>query len=239
MRSIIAGIVGAVLIAFIFAADAAQPPGPRAGAGTPRDVVDLIEEGAIEVQAQGDSIEQVELHLRNRRSSPVTVRIPVGTFFVAGGTDAQNMVARAEVTVTLPAGGARTASVPAACANRTRDIPGAKDRFTVTRSAHQAELQRLMPHLRAARAPYAVEQAAVWIVTDDADYDDLGVLQEGVGGLGGSRVIGATEAARAMRIVDAAGIDITRRAIWRDRHMISQSAKLPGFQSWLAQREQK
>jgi hypothetical protein len=62
----------------------------------------------------------------------------------------------------------------------------------------------------------------VWIVTDDADYADLGTLRAVVGafGLSGTRVINQKEAAQAMRLCHEAGIDLRRKAIWKDRAMI-------------------
>jgi len=50
-------------------------------------------------------------------------------------------------------------------------------------------------------------------VLDNADYSDLGILVSSPFGFGGSRVIEEIETARAMKIIDDAGIDITRKAI--------------------------
>jgi hypothetical protein len=86
------------------------------------------------------------------------------------------MVTTVEWRDHLTTDGWTNVSVSAACANRPRDVPGSTDSFTVQRSPQQAELARLMPILDKARVPYAVRQAAVWIVTDNANYDDLGIL---------------------------------------------------------------
>ena len=93
-----------------------------------------------------------------------------------------------------------------------------------------------MPALADAHAPYAVRQAAVWILSDDADYGQLGILVRSTNGFGGSRVILAPEAARAMQIIDGAGINITRRAIWRDRREVLEQLPEGELKVWLAGR---
>jgi len=202
-----------------------------------RDIVDLLQEKKIEIQAQGSGIRQVSVRIRRLVPYPFTVRIPVGTFFVSSNPSAQNMVTTAESTLQLTTQEWLSVSPDAACANRPRDIPGSEDRFTVRRSPQQAELAKLMPVLDSARVDTTTRQAAVWIVTDNADYDDLGVLVASRFGIGGSRVINEQETALAMKICDEAGIDITRKAIWRDRQRIIVGLENGGLKTWLEQRK--
>lgn len=185
----------------------------------------------------GGGIETLQLRLRGTRPGPLMVNVPVGTFFVADNTGTQNMVARAATTVTLSGKNWVTVDVAVACANRPRDVPERGDTFKVQRSPHQQELQRLMPRLRAAGADYPVEQAAVWIVTDDATFDDLGVLEErSFPGISGRRVINERDAVRGMQIVDGAGIDITRKAIWADRATVRKALPASALRTWLDNR---
>jgi hypothetical protein len=198
-----------------------------------RDIVDLLHEKKIAIQAQGSGIEQVSVRIRRLVTYPLTVRIPVGSFFVSSNSSAQNMVTTAESKVRLTTEEWLSVSPAAACANRPRDIPGSSDAFTVQRSPHQAELAKLMPVLERARVDTETRQAAVWIVTDDADYGDLGILVAGQSGFGGSRVIHEQETARAMKICHEAGIDITKKAIWRDRQQIISGLKDGDLKTWL------
>ncbi len=204
-----------------------------------RDIVDLIKEKKIEIETQGSGIKSVGVRLRKLVPYPITVRVPVGSYFVSSSQSAQNMVTTAEIKVRLTGENWRRVSVSAACANRPRDIPGSGDTFTVQRSPHQAELERLMPVLDKARVPYAVRQAAVWIVTDNADYGDLGILvsRSQFQMFGGTRQIREYESARAMKICDEAGIDIKRRAIWRDRQRILSGLKDEDLKRWLQDKE--
>lgn len=194
------------------------------------DVVDLIENKIVEVEIQGRNITNVNMRIRRLVDYPVTVLVPVGSFFVSSNPSAQNMVATAENRTTLNSGDWRTISVSAACANRPKDIPGSNDRFTVLRSPQQKELAALMPVLDKANADMPVKQAAVWIVTDNASYGDLGIL---ISSPGNARVIGHEAAARAIRICSDAGIDITSKRIWNDRQNILNNLPAGELKTWL------
>jgi hypothetical protein len=197
-----------------------------------RDLSDLIAEKKVEARATGSSIKTVSLRVRRLVDHTVTVRIPPGTFFVSHSSSAQNMVTRRSTTVELKSNEWVDVSVSAACANRERDIPDESHSFSIRRSPHRKELEKLMPALDKAGADFAVEQAAVWIITDNADYDDLGSLVSGFGGFG-PRVIGESDAAQAMRIISQAGIDIRRKAIWRNRHEIAAGVDDQELKNWL------
>lgn len=199
-----------------------------------RDIVDLLNQGKIQANISGEGIESVSVKLRRLVKHNVTVRIPVGTFFICHGA-AQNMVGTCEETVVLDNNDSQTISISAACANRTRDIPNSDKRFDVQRSPYDMELQKLMPVLRKAEVNSLVQQAAVWIVTDNASYADLGTLiRRGQFDLyGGTRVINEYEAAMAMKICDKAGINITQKAIWWDRDRIIKGLSDKDLKRWL------
>lgn len=185
-----------------------------------RDIVDLLQEKRIEMDAYGSGIKYVGLRVRKLVPYPLTVRIPVGSYFVPANLGAQNMVATSEEKVRLLADDWKSTLVNVACANRPRGVPGSSDTFSVQRSPQQEELVKLMPALDRAGVEFPVRQAAVWIVTDNADYNDLGILVASQFGFGGSRTIKEPETAQAMKICWEAGIDITRKNIWRARQMI-------------------
>jgi hypothetical protein len=203
-----------------------------------RDIVDLRNEKKIEIEARGGGIQSVSVRMRKLVAYPVTVRIPVGSFFVSSNPSAQNMVTTAENKVQLTTYQWVFVSSAAACANRPKHIPSSGDAFTVLRSPNQAELAKLMPVLDRARVDMYTRQAAVWIVTDNANYYDLGILVVGPpGGYGGHRVIQELEAARAMKICDEAGIDITKKAIWGHRKLVSSGLKDGELKTWLEQKQ--
>lgn len=75
----------------------------------------------------------------------------------------------------------------------------------------------------------------VWIVTDNADYDDLGaqVRRSQYQVFGGDRSINEYEAAMAMKICDDTGINFTKKAIWQDRIKIVKWLKDESLRKWL------
>lgn len=217
-------------------ADHAALQGPD-DKGDGHDIVTLIARRKIDVITQGNGIQSVSLKLKKLVPETLEVSIPVGTFMVSSNSGSQNMVTTSSESLTLSDDQWHEVSADAACANRPKHIPGNDDSFKVLRSPHQAELARLMPVLNSENVNYPTRQAAVWIVTDDADYDDLGILQASSNGLSGTRVIEQEEAARAMRICDKAGISITRKAIWRDRQQILSGLREGALKTWLEQKQ--
>ena len=204
-----------------------------------RDIFDLLCEKKIEIETQGSGIQSVGVRIRKLVPYPITVRLPVGSYFVSSRQSAQNMVTTAESKVHITGDDWRRVSVSAACANRPRDIPGSGDTFSVQRSPHQKELERLIPVLEKAGTGYATRQAAVWIVTDNASYSDLGILvsRSQFQAFGGTRTIRETETAQAMRICTDAGIDITRKRIWNDRERILKGLGDAELKKWLEERK--
>ena len=201
------------------------------------DVTDLIDKDVVEIEAAGSGIEEVTVKIRRTAPGSVLVRFPVGSYFTSGDTGSQDMVSTASRTVSLVGTRWHTVTIPTACANRPKDVPDSDVGFTVQRSPDQAELARLMPVVAAAAVPYPVRQAAVWIVTDNATYEELGVLEEGTDGAGGDRVINEPQAALAMKLCSSAGIDITSRAIWNDRDEILEGLKAGPLKRWLARKQ--
>jgi hypothetical protein len=194
-----------------------------------RDIADLLDGKKIEMIATGNGLQNVSIRLRRLAPYLLTVRIPVGTLFVSR-TSLLKMVATAESKVRLMSTEWQSVLVDAAGANIpfslvTGRIPEISDIFTVQRSLNQTELVELVkltPVLDRARVDVYTRQAAVWIVTANADLDRLGVLVlvHSSGTPAPTRAITERETARAMKIVDEAGIDIRRKAVWADRQKI-------------------
>lgn len=200
-----------------------------------RHILDAVKSDMVEIDIVGSGIRSISLRIRRLVDRQVKVKIPAGSFFVCRGA-AQNMVTRESKHISLYDNIWKTVAIPVACANRSRRIPGKDDRYDLQESPNQAELARLMPLLDKAGASYDIEQAAVWIVTDNADYSDLGLLVRNSPGMlvfGGTRVIDENEAARAMKILVAAGINIKKKAIWRDRKKILSALSDGTLKTWL------
>lgn len=206
-----------------------------------RNITELIANKKIEIKAEGSGIQDVSLSIRRLVSHPIKVIIPVGTFFVAKKGSVQDMVTRQESDVILSNDSWYYVNISSACANRPREIPQGGDSFSAQISPNSKDLEKLMPELRKARADYAAEQAAIWIVTDNATYSDLGILvsRSVYQMFGGERVIQEIHAAQAMKICENAGINITKKAIWRDRELILRGIKDENLKSWIRERARR
>jgi hypothetical protein len=189
------------------------------------DLYQAVQQGRVKAEITGSGIDTVSLKVsRPKNSKPLRLRVPIGTMFVTGSGSAQNMVGTSAQLVDLSAVITSELSVPAACVNLHLSVPGEEDKFSVAPAPEQEELQKVLPVLHAAGSDEEVIQAAVWIITDDADYDDLGTLVVSYGGLGfgGSRAINEPQAARAMMLLEKAKLDVKQRAVWGDRVSICE-----------------
>jgi hypothetical protein len=193
---------------------------------------DLVAAGKIEATVTGSSIESVTLNLRNIGTAPVRVLVPAGTFFASSSASAQSMIATASREYDIESGQELSLSVETACANLPLAIPDSGNTFTIVQAPPQSDLARIAPLL--ANEAYDVKQAAVWIVTDNADFDELGILVTGSGYSDfNMRVIDEYDAARAMQILQSAGIDLRTRSIWYDRDHISEYLPEGDLKTWL------
>lgn len=192
-------------------------------------LLDLVAAGKIEASVAGSGIQYVTLTLRNLTAERIRVHIPPGTFFASNSDSAQSMVATAQQETYLEPNQETGISVSTACANLPLHIPDSENTFTIAATPPHAELAQLAPLL--ANESYAVQQAAVWIITDDANFDGLGILVQG-----SSRVIGWDDAARAMQILDLAGVDLSGRSIWSDRVMLADFVQDADLKAWLLRR---
>ncbi len=197
--------------------------------GRGKDVTALLAEGKIELEVRGSDITSVTVKLRRTVKHAVRVRIPAGTMFSAGSVSVQDMLALEAGSVDLDSARWTSLSLAAACADLDAAIPGRSDTFTVGEAP--AALERLARRLRS-EGDTAVRQAAVWIVTDDANFWSLGTLIYATG----ARVIGPEEAAAAMKLVDESGLDITTRTIWYDRDGILDGLPKGPLKTWLKER---
>jgi hypothetical protein len=196
-------------------------------------LLDLVAAGKIEATVTGSSIENVTLHLRNLTAEPQRVYVPAGTFFASNSAAAQSMVVTRGSEYDVQPGQDISVSIDTACANLPLDIPDSSNAFTIAQAPPQPDLTRIAPLL--ANESYDVRQAAVWIITDNATFDDLGILVTGSGYSDfNMRVIDEHDAARAIQILDTAGIDVRNRRIWRDRATVIEYLPEGELRTWLS-----
>ncbi|MBS1819336.1 MAG: hypothetical protein JSU08_15485 [Acidobacteria bacterium] len=200
----------------------------------PRDLLDLLQQGKVELSASGNGIESVSVTVSARTAYPLQVEIPAGLLFVPADRSDQTMMTTESTTVRLVVGSPSSATVPVACTNWAKDVPDKADRMTVRRVSNQ-NLAFVAP-LLAKSSQYPVRQAMVWIMSDNTNYHDLGKLIQGFCFMDceAYRIIKADEAAQALRLIVEGGADMRSWRIWRDRSQIHAGIQDTELKTWFA-----
>jgi ankyrin repeat protein len=212
----------------------ACPEGPHVEAARTaaegEDLSQLVARGSVIVEALGANITSVGARLTwvapdaaptaddGKVSDGVTVRVPAGSYFAAGAAGVQNMLAYRTTRVRLHRGMPSARPVlEVVCANKSLAIPTDQHGMSFAGPAPSADLVRVARVLEETQAPYAVAQAATWIVSDDANVAGLGTLVWQSGVLTTGSVIQLGDMGRALELCSRAGVDLRTRAIWQDR----------------------
>jgi hypothetical protein len=201
-----------------------------------QDITTLLEEGIIEVEAKGIDITKVKLRIRRILEFDLNVIIPAGTYFESESANIQNMISIRTETIKLNNDTWQEKEILAGCANRERIVPGPNHTFNIKISPNQYELYLLSRILDEYKYSNSITQAAIWILSDDSSYEDLGILGRYIG-LRNYRLISYDDTAQAMQIIEDAGIDITNKRIWRDRKEILENLDNDEIKNWLLNRE--
>jgi len=204
-------LAGAAATLFPAIVDARELPTQLSG-DEPMPLADAIRHGIVDAKVSGSGIRSVSVKITRNTPAGVMLAVPAGTYFVCGSS-AQNMVGTERRTVDLRKRDSAYLSMPAACANMRRAVPTSQASFSVQNRAASADLQKLAPHL--AGQSFAVKQAAVWIVTDNASRSDLNTLVSRPFGQvsGGKPVISDGDVLSAAKLIQKAGIDLSRKRI--------------------------
>jgi hypothetical protein len=227
-----------LMLAIMLSACTASTPTKAAAAtmtSTPEiktlHIVDLVDKGQITFTITGGGINLLALHVLNHTGQSLRIDIPAGTYFVNSNTSSQNMVVRHSSNTLIQPYSSADIDLDAACANLHLAEPSQGDTFSILRTPEQPDLIRIIDKLNSVGVDYPIEQAAIWIVTDNATFDELGILAQG--SRFGPPIINENDAARAMLLVDQAGIDIRKDAIWADRAQLLPMVTNPDVLAWL------
>lgn len=205
------------------------------GAGVDReiedhDLLEAVGAGIVEAEARGG----VTVRVRRRVDRPIVVTLPVGTAFEPENGRSE-MIARRDAAIVLEDDGWHEWSVRVLRRERTKRAPSVED--VLVFRPPPPSLQSLMHAIQAGtyrlegRTIYPartleVEHAAVWIADQDARYRDM------VDSIEGDLLPASYAAAFALMLCDAAGIDVTRRRIWKEADRIFDRIGDPTLQRW-------
>ena len=219
--------------------------GSAAGGGTltDHDLFDAIEAGLVEAQARGDGETSVSVRIRRTGNTPFIVTSPVATLF-ASADGRRDMVARRDGWIRLDDTEWQEWSFRAIGRQRDRDAPESGDTLAIRPPETDARVADLMYQIQigtytVADSPtlypprtHAVEQAAVWIVTDDPSYRDIASELED------PRMPSQYAVAFALVFLDEAGIEVTDRRVWTDREDVFGVLRDQGLGIWYQTKSQ-
>jgi len=177
-------------------------------------VFDLLATTKVRADVMGSGIQSVRP--RKPFPDPPEVLLPAGLHCVTGRSSAQNAVGTSSRSVVLTDNEWTSISVQAACANQPQDIPTTGDRLTVRRSPARRAPDQALPAPEQMSASYSVAQAAIWIPADAASFGGDGTLirrPASQSHCGTSATTDQATAARALRIMAGAGVDVAHRVI--------------------------
>mgnify|MGYP001028237481 CR=1 FL=1 len=129
------------------------------------------------------------------------------------------MVSMRETTLQLAEEEPVKVSVPAACANLLRAVPGASSSFDIIPSPEQEELIELVVAIDKGKYTSVVKQVAVWIVTDDVSRPKLDgryVRRSSLMPFGGTPAASDEDVIKAMWLVSEAGIPLGEKKIFAE-----------------------
>jgi hypothetical protein len=213
---------------------------------TGRPLVEAIAQRKIEVVARdrngewvngmaiGADLQAVEFRMRRLGEHPIRVVIPIGTYLVSQ-TNASDMVVRRAAEIELNDDAWRIVKAEAATRDWLRREPGPSDVFQIFREPQDTHLRSLMRALEQKPRSRAIEQAAIWIVSDETvKYDDLATLTaRPAPEAPPERLIGAAEVVEAMKLCDEAGFALGNSRIWLDRERIAANLSDPEAIAWV------
>jgi len=185
-------------------------------------ITEALEKGKIAVEAEGAGLSTVSVTIKRTTEEKFKVLIPVGTYFVAKG-NYQSMVSRGKVIADLTVNKKVTVSVPASCANASKEVPRSGDKFDIALSPQAEDLRKLMEVIAKKNPGEVVTQVAVWIVTDNISRDELDSRYRRFGVFDVFPFAGVEAAAsdedviKAMALVEEAGIDLKEKKIYKER----------------------
>ena len=201
------------------------------------DLFDAVERGVVEAQAVGASKDEVMVRIKRTGDERILVTSPVAAYF-RSDDDKRDMIARRDGWIVLDDSDWHDWSLRAVARQHTGGTPGDDDPLEILQPNTAVQLEELMYQIQAgtytvADSPrlypprtHGVEQAAVWIVDANSNYQTIGPRVED------RRVPAQYAVAFALVFCDLAGIDVTDRRVWRDRRDIFRDLRDPGLNAW-------
>lgn len=182
-----------------------QPPEPKVHV----DLNEAVSRGLVTVGGSGAGLDTIQIRITSTSDEPQRVTIRPGTVFKALSIGPrgfpQNMVVRSEEVVTLLyRGHSNSMRIRAACANMNRETPKASDKYTIGDSDASGDLQKLLKLSGFSSESFAVQQFAIWVITDNPPRGRF------TGFTGAEKGPTATDRNRIRKLLEKAGIPLQK-----------------------------
>jgi SAM-dependent methyltransferase len=190
------------------------PDGTASSAIRHYDLGEAIADGAVTVEARGESATSVSVTVGRTGSEPMVVTFPVGTYFNAAD-GRSDMVALRDGMVLLSDEASATWSVPARRTDPATAIPGSADALEVESADDHRRERNVMWIFQGLDFPPQIapvlEQVALWIASSDVGYDDLTSY------LQGAPLPAPNAIALSLAYFESAGMQVTTTRLYRER----------------------
>ena len=144
-----------------------------------QDIISLIDCGDLAVSLACSSISQGSIEVRNNTDRQISFIIMPGTYMKADNTGYQNMMIMSSLEETLMPNTLSTFTVDTCCMNIHRNIPSEGDTFALAVSEDE-DLCKITEYFHDNQVDFPVRQAATWMLTSNATYEDCKVLRDTV-----------------------------------------------------------
>lgn len=194
----------------------------RLGEAEPNGIFRLAREGELTISAQADLLYRLGVVLHKRQREALSLSVPRGLYLKARNPRVMDLVATHGFDDTLDQNGNIWCPTPAAGASMRKRLPAFRDKFTVLPTPPNEDLARLIAFFAFKMPEFRLRQGAIWIVTDNARWRDLKRHMYGQTGADRDIITGdeekgydPEEAINAILILEAAGLEVRRYAIWQ------------------------
>ncbi len=203
-----------------------------------RFIQEIIDKNKAKIIFDDANIEMIYMHaVKKSPAEYIKIKIPAGTVLSPSLDTFQNMLCYENIEVTCF--GSVGIEIPVICINLHKKVPEGSLSFTFKDRSDNPEINDFIKNLSEIDIDelfnFAEEsvnhkeviQAAGWIISDDANYDELGTFSRG--GIFSDfdpmfrRVLDEVDTAQALILLRACGIEIRSKIIWKDRLVIYEN----------------
>ena len=185
-------------------------------------LADLVNRGELRMIVETADIKGIQISIEGQNGHyphEYHITIPAGTHFISDNDSTQDVVSTELMNLDSDTY-MRFYEVPTVCASLHKKAPHKGNNFAIKNDYDNDEIKMVFRYInkKDIAFQYSVIQSVVWIITDNATYDELTGLRIGFDLF--TPVIVDIDIAHALSLLKKAGVDISNRNIWKQRMKI-------------------